>query len=265
MRNAILLMAFCSTLSAASISALASVTAQCKYVDAAGHRVFSTFSQSTDSGSVGNPCPDTIILGDPYFSVGYVFERSDASAGVSASYGHLLGGVFASSSRDAWGSGGAHASYSDAVTVTNAASGVVRFTFEITGSTSGPFSSPNENHLIVSGSTVASLQLPFPGGSVTKTFDQPFISGIPIFFGADLSASGFAMGPRGFASNSIDQFLTIQVLDSLGAPLTGATVSFDSGGVYAVPEPSFWGMVGMGLAIMEGIRRMRKSCALPGV
>ena len=262
MRNAILLIAFCSTLSAASISGLATASAQCVYVDAAGHGYAPTFSQSTDSGTVQDLCPATVTLPAPYFTVGSLVFRTQAAASVLASYGHLFGSTECCLSGVGGLSGQASvsAAYSDALTVTGAASGVVRFTFEIAGqsfSRPGFGGAPNSNHLIVNGSTVASLHLGEPVTTVTNTFDQPFISGIPIFFGADLSQT--AINTVEIDSNHVDQFLRIQALDSLGAPLTGATVSFDSGGTYAAPEPSFAILVGMVLAIMEGIRRIRRS------
>ncbi|MDP9171739.1 MAG: hypothetical protein M3N54_14070, partial [Acidobacteriota bacterium] len=123
----------------------------------------------------------------------------------------------------------AHADYLDSITVNGTTAGLIRFTFVESGESilePGGGSCCNAGTLTVNGSVVARLTLSnnplnFPPMiTVSTSVDIGFAPGIPVSFGADLL---LGTGFLDFSSNAIDQNLFIQLLDTSGQPLSGAS------------------------------------------
>lgn len=260
------LVVFAVTAQAATIRSLAEATQTCMYRDEQGHGDIATFSQASEHG-VEVICPNTIILREPYLTTGYLFNSSTSRAEVAADYGHIFGSAIALSG-PMGGTFDTHsdvaASYSDAVIVSGAPAGVLRFTLELTGYSlhrPGSTFAPNRSEFFVNGTTIASMPMPYDHTTtLTTSYDQPFTGGTSIDFMATLS---LLSRNKQYDENHIDQYLRIQAIDETGNPLTGATLTFDSGASYgatvqptiANPEPGTWALMGVGILTLAWRRR----------
>lgn len=207
--------------------------------------------------------PDPSPLLPPAEAGQLINGGGSASAEASAQYGHLS--VFATAGsplNPVWAE--ANASYSDSIVVTGVPAGVIRFTVTSSGfhlllpDSYGGFT-PMLPGFSVNGNSPFAFSLISQDAARPYTqvahFDQPFVAGEIISFGAVLGASAAGLDAE---TGSQTHDLAIQLLAVSGEPLWNAVGTTESGAVLSVgtPEPGGAWLVMLGIA---GIWRYRWS------
>lgn len=228
--------------------------------------LFSYHHDVTGANAVNASCPTTLL--DPFPNLPPAematlnWEFGHGSASIGGSFGDLSGTAEGIQYVHAMASG----AFSDSITVSGVATGVIRFTLVMDGVRFflpglGPFFPGSYGALIVDGVTVGSPYTaeipPTPTTPVRGSvqFEKPFAGGVAVPFGATLQVEAFGLDADYMA---VRETLLIEVLDENGHRLSNVQVLTESGTVYAesVPEPASLVAIATGLAVMALRRRL---------
>lgn len=268
--------------SAASISSFATASVPCFYIvirhPAEGIDVETGFfTTQSDSGptSASASCPQYMVDPNPLLPPVEVGTQIDAYGGTaiaeaSAEYWQLSAVASAHSNLSTL-MAAAMASYTDSIVVTGVPSGIIRFTVTSSGYSRLLPSTIYDNVPMLPGftlngsipaSTTVIYQDPDRPFTQTVYFDQPFVSGEVISFGAALN-TGNARG-KDFEARSQTHSLSISLIAPSGEPLWNAVGITESGALFDVgtPEAGTASLIAtglLGLAVGFARRKRRSS------